>query len=239
MLGQRHRFLARAIGAPGPARYRAIGVISALLAAGVFGVIAAQVVAAGRITVLDLELARWFHAHGTDGATRLMFFITDWHDTLGVSLMVLLFGAYLYAQRAHDWLLALVLVVPGGMLVNVLLKHGFHRVRPHFQTPLLTLESYSFPSGHTASAALLYGVLACYLLVRTREWGRRALVVAFAGAMIALVALSRIYLGAHYLSDVLAALAEAVCWLALCLTTLAALRRRLAARAIAAINVAG
>jgi len=54
------------------------------------------------------------------------------------------------------------------LLLNKLLKYAFHRARPHFDDPILTLTSYSFPSGHTMMATVLYGVVAAYLLAKTR-----------------------------------------------------------------------
>jgi len=205
------------------------GVLLLVLAAAVFAGLAEDVVTADRITVLDLHIAQWFRAHATPAVTRAMRFITNWHDTLGVSLMALLLAAYFYVKRARHWLLAVIVSVPGGMLLNVLLKDVFQRTRPSLHDPLVTLSTYSFPSGHTAGATVLYGVLACYLVVQ-RSWRLRAAAVAGACAMVALVGLSRIYLGAHFLSDVLAAIAEGVTWLAICITAISTLRRRHAAR---------
>ena len=102
----------------------------------------------------------------------------------------------------------------------------FRRARPHFDHPLLTLETYSFPSGHTASATVLYGFVLCFFAAHAASRGRVALATAGALTAVALVGLSRMYLGVHYLSDVLAAAAEGCMWLALCMTGLAAWRRR-------------
>ena len=128
------------------------------------------------------------------------------------------------------WLLTLLMAVPGGMLLNVLLKSVFQRARPHFDDPLLILDSYSFPSGHTVAATLFYGVLAAYLIsLPGMRWGRRLAAALSAVLMVALVALSRVYLGVHYLSDVLAGAAEGCAWLTVCVTASASLRRHRAA----------
>jgi membrane-associated phospholipid phosphatase len=141
-------------------------------------------------------------------------------------------AAYFHMRRQHYWLLALIAVVPGGMLLNVLLKYVFQRARPSFDDPLLTLATYSFPSGHTANAALLYGLLACWLVTQQRGAGRRAAAIAGAVLMVALVGVSRMYLGVHYLTDVLAATAEGCTWLAVCITAISTLRRRREGRAL-------
>lgn len=104
------------------------------------------------------------------------------------------------------------------MLLNVLMKYAFRRARPSFEDAILALSTYSFPSGHVAGSTLLYGVVAAMLLAQVATWRWRVMIVLVALAMVVLVALTRLYLGVHYLSDVLAAFAEGVAWLALCLT---------------------
>jgi membrane-associated phospholipid phosphatase len=182
-----------------------------------FGGIAEDVVRGDPLTVLDVQLAQWFHAHATPAMTRAMLLVSDLNDVLAVSIMSALTAAVLAWRRAWSWLLVLLLAVPGGMLVNVLMKLAFHRARPVFDHPLVVLTSYSFPSGHVAGATLYYGLLAALVVVApSRSMRQRILAVLAAWALIALVALSRMYLGAHYLSDVLAAFAEGSAWLTLC-----------------------
>lgn len=206
-----------------------VGVALMLVAAWVFGGIAEDVVTGDRITVLDLQLAHWFHLHASAGLTRLMLVLAYWHGVAGTLVMALLIGAWWQRRQARDWLLALAAAVPGGLLLNVLLKAVFHRARPHFDDPLLTLPTYSFPSGHTVAATLVYGLLACYAVRQARAWGARVAAVALACGMVALVGVSRMVLGVHYLSDVLAAVAEGCAWLAVCITAVSTLRRRRAA----------
>jgi len=170
------------------------------------------------ITVADVQLSNWLHTHGSASITTSMLLVTSLGSTVVVSCLTVLFGLYLVWRRQPYWLAAMVLSVFGGMGVNKLLKFLVHRARPHFNDPILSLTSYSFPSGHTMMATVLYGVLAAFLVSKTPRWAWRVLIVAAAGCLILLVAFSRVYLGAHYLSDVLAALAEGLAWLSLCLT---------------------
>lgn len=232
-LSRLHRFVAARLSPEGETGlHLTVGVVLMLIAAWVFGGIAEDVVTGDSITLLDVWLAQWLHAHASASVTRFMLFVTHWHGMIGSSVMALALAAYFHLRRQHYWLLALIAVVPGGMLLNVLLKYVFQRARPSFDDPLLTLATYSFPSGHTANAALLYGLLACWLLVRLRGVGGRAAAIAGAVLMVALVGASRMYLGVHYLTDVLAATAEGCTWLAVCITAISTLRRRREGRAL-------
>jgi membrane-associated phospholipid phosphatase len=227
-----HRFVvARLSPEEATGLHMTIGLALMVAAAWVFGGIAEDVVDGDDITVLDAWLANWLHHHAAEPMTSVMLVITHWHSMVGSAIMALLLAAFFYVRKLHYWLLAELFVVPGGMLLNVLLKYVFQRERPSFDEPLLTLTTYSFPSGHTANAALLYGLIGCWLWMRYRRPRARAAIVGAACAMVALVAFSRMYLGVHYLSDVLAASAEGVAWLAVCVTGVSTLRRRRAMRA--------
>lgn len=204
-----------------------VGVVTLLMAALVFGHIAEDVFTADTIVTLDLQVSAWFHAHATPALTAFFLVFTNLHGTVGALALALLFTVFLAQKRAWDWVLRVALAVPLGMLLNVLLKNIFQRVRPSFEQPLLTLSTYSFPSGHTAAATLLYGVVGAYLVCTCKGW-RRGLVVCLAVGMVALVGLSRIYLGAHYLSDVAAAIASSTCWLAIVFTSVATWRKHAA-----------
>ncbi len=191
-----------------------------------FGAIAEDVVTGAPLTRLDVTVAAWLHARATPHLTTGMLLITHLGSAWVVGSVALLFGLSLLWRRQAYWLLTLILTVPGGMVLNVLLKDAFNRARPHFTDPLVALSSYSFPSGHTMSATVLYGVLTAYTVSTLQTWRRRVLAVLGAGFVILLVGFSRIYLGAHYLSDVLGAIAEGAAWLALCLTGVETVHRR-------------
>jgi membrane-associated phospholipid phosphatase len=195
-----------------------------------FGEVAASVVRGEPLTVLDIRLAQWLYDHTAPGLTYAMLVITHSNGVVAISLYA--FALAVYLARTHEWywLTTLVLAVPLGEALNVLLKLAFHRTRPSFENPLLVLTTYSFPSGHVAGATLFYGLLAAFLMTKTASWRRRAGIITAALTMVVLVALSRMYLGVHYLSDVLAAFAEAVAWLTICLTAVRTLHLHRGAR---------
>ena len=123
-------------------------------------------------------------------------------------------------------LVEIVLVVGVGMLINAVVKEIFDRPRPVFDEPHVELTTYSFPSGHAAAAALMYGYLASLAWGRWRSWRGRVSVVMAAVLAVLLVAFSRMALGVHYLSDVVAAVAEAGVWLAVVLVSVETVARR-------------
>lgn len=203
-----------------------LGALALLAMAWIFGSIAEDVVTRDPIVLLDQEVADWFHQHGTGAFFRAMSVITFFGSTGWIAFAATLGAALLIWKRAWYHLLILALAVPGGGLLNVLLKAAFHRERPLLEHPLVVLHSYSFPSGHTMGATLLYGVAAVLAFYRVRTWRERILIVAAASCGVFLVGLSRVALGAHFLSDVLGAAAAGLAWLAVCITSVETLRRR-------------
>lgn len=108
----------------------------------------------------------------------------------------------------------LVVTVGGSWLLNHILKSAVSRARPHFSHAFATASGSSFPSGHAQAAAAVVGALlvAGWPWIATRL---RALVVAVGVLVVALVCFSRLALGVHYLSDVVAAAIVALAWVAL------------------------
>ncbi|MET0319963.1 MAG: phosphatase PAP2 family protein [Duganella sp.] len=198
-----------------------------------FGHLADEVTDQDAITVLDLHIANWFNTHHAEPYTSLLMGVSIAHTVGGMLLLVAAFGLWLWRRQQRYWLLALGATVVPGMILNVLLKQVYQRSRPWFEEPLVTLSTYSFPSGHTAAATLFYGLLASYLMIACKGWSVRLATAAGCLLMIFLVAFSRVYLGAHYLSDVLAAMASSVAWLTICITAISTLRRRREARSLA------
>ena len=106
----------------------------------------------------------------------------------------------------------------GNALLNPLLKRVFERVRPMHEHGLVTELGWSFPSGHTSSATVAYGMLA-YVALRTLPavWHVPALLAAAALAFT--VGCSRVFLQVHFASDVLAGFASGAAWLTVCIVS--------------------
>ncbi len=190
---------------------RRIAVAGVALA--LFALLVAQLLAQGSLVRLDLQLTQFLAAHRMPWVTTLMLGVSRLHETVVLLTATALIAAAL-AWRGHRRSALLLGVVPTGMLLNVGLKHVFQRARPVLEQPLVFLETYSFPSGHAVASTVFYGALALLALWHVRRPAGRGAAVAGAAAMVALVCASRVYLGAHYLGDVLAGVCVGTAWLA-------------------------
>src|SRR5438105_11452913 len=112
------------------------------------------------------------------------------------------------------------------MLLNELVKVLVHRHRPFVDGPFVDWSGYSFASGHTIGATLLYGQLLLFLLPLLKSKRRQRLTILLAAMLVMLVGFSRVALGAHYLSDVIAAIFLGALWLMICALLLKPVRRR-------------
>jgi PAP2 superfamily protein len=151
--------------------------------------------------------------------------------TLAATLSLLL-----RRRVAHAALM--VAALTGGQALNWALKAAFERPRPTFSDPLATATGFSFPSGHAMVSLTVYGALA--FVTAASAGSRRAQLLALlsATALVLAIGFSRVYLGVHYATDVLAAYSAGVAWLALCaLTLLGASRVRVRKRRSTALLI--
>lgn len=202
-----------------------IGLLIFVGAVALFTTVAEDVVNGTGLIVVDHNLARWLHEHATSRFTSLMFVVTAFGSLPVIAGVTLLTGGLMAWKRNWDRVLLLALVVAGGNLINFVMKAFFQRPRPSFKEAFVHLTSYSFPSGHAMGSVLLYGLLTVFAVRSFQRWNWRVASVLAGIIVIALISFSRLYLGAHYLSDVLAGILEGIAWLTLCVTAVGARRR--------------
>ena len=208
-----------------PAQRRLLlAVAGALLAATAFARVAEDFLTNDPLARWDVEFASWLADHRTTAGMdsfRVVTFLGSPAVALAIGIIV-----FLLLVRRRLWLEAalLPLVLGGAELLNLILKLSFHRERP--EVAFVHLDTYSFPSGHAMISAAAYGALAylAWSRVHTRR-GRVELLVG-TSAFVALICFSRLYLGVHYLSDVLAGAAGGVFWLAVSIAVLTAYGER-------------
>jgi membrane-associated phospholipid phosphatase len=177
------------------------------------------------VSSMDHLVAGWFHLHLAQPFIDLMLGFSALASPIWVATLTC--GALLFSVLKRWWYasLAVILTIPAGTLLGEGIKVLVHRERPFHESPFLDLTGYSFPSGHTISATLLYGLLAVFaiLLFKSLRWRVTAAISAL--LMVFLVGLSRIALGAHYLTDVLGAIVAGIVWLTICLLAVQRVRR--------------
>ena len=158
------------------------------------------------LVVWDVRFAVWIHEHSDPGLVSFFKVVTQLGGLAFLGALTAAGVVWLLRSLAVDEAVLLVIVAVGIEVVNALLKLLFHRPRP--ELAFLDLDTYSMPSGHAAGATAIYAVLA-FLVARRRSNRVRVLCGAVAVLLAVAVGFSRLYLGAHYLSDVLAGRASA------------------------------
>jgi len=184
----------------------------------------------------DQAIATWFHAHLTRPLIYLLRVFSELGSAEWIGFVLFFAVCFFIWKRTWPALATLIVAVPGGMLLNELVKIMVHRHRPFLEGAFVDWSGYSFASGHTVGATLLYGQLALFLLPMIKSKSRQRLIVTIAAGLVVLVGFSRIALGAHYLSDVLAAMFFGIIWLALCGIARKPMRPRQLQLSLAAVN---
>ncbi len=182
-------------------------------------------VQSGSTQAFDESVIRWLWARHTRSLDAVMVEITALGTGTVVLMIVAVAGLFLVLTQHKYSAILLLASTFGGLVLNGVLKLGFNRPRPSIFVPSVNTVSSSFPSGHAMNATIVY-VTVGYLAARLhkRKWARW-LVMAAAFAVIALIAFSRLYLGVHYPSDVLAGFVIGLAWAAFCMATLEAIQK--------------
>jgi undecaprenyl-diphosphatase len=202
--------------------------VSLALAAGVLIFLSwlAEEVLEGDTRLFDEAVRASVNRHAQPRLTDAMRVVTYLGSTAVVwSLGACAFVALYLARRRRAALLLLV-TMAGAAFLNATLKLSFHRARPEPFFDIAAPASYSFPSGHALFSFCLFGTLAAVVSRRVRGTAARVAVWASAALVVTLVGLSRIYLGVHYPSDVLAGYAAGFVWVTSVALVDGLLRRR-------------
>lgn len=215
------RFLARRL-----SRDSALGLsltlsfIAIVLGGWAFGEIAEGVVEREDLSRYDTPVTGWFADRRTEPLTEAMRLLTHLGGSWFTIPLVVLAGVLL-PMRFGRWRTVVVLVaVTGGTALLVQsIKLLIARPRPVLSEVIAAAHGYAFPSGHMAQAVATYGVLAFLVSARIGRMRWRAAVWSCATVLAALVGLTRVYLGVHWLTDVLGGFVIAAVWLVAVLST--------------------
>lgn len=200
------------------------GLLIGIAGTGAFVKLASEV-REGETQSFDEAVIRWMGAHHTPTLDAIMVEVTALGTGTVVLMIVVVAGLFLTLTQHKYSAILLLVATGGGLVLNGVLKLGFDRPRPSIFIPTVQTVSSSFPSGHAMSSAIVYGTVA-YLAARLhRRRYARWLVMMFALAVIVLISFSRMYLGVHYPSDVLAGVIIGLAWAGFCMATLEAIQR--------------
>lgn len=203
------------LAAPGAlARYPLLGFGVALIAMLVFAFLAWDVISRAPLTLEDALIVRAIHLRAVQGpplivlAMRISGFLGEYM----IVILSLILGIFWLRRRAWRPISLLVVGVVGGELLFQVLSLSIGRQRPQFPDPLEVLTVPGFPSGHTLTSVVLYGLLVYLFVPRlaSRVW--RALTILLGVLLIVWIAAGRVYLGSHYPTDVVAGAAAGLAW---------------------------
>lgn len=201
-----------------------LAVLSASVLA--FASIAQAITDKEAITRWDVRLNRWLHDHSSPAFTRFFELLTTTGGVVFLLVITCAAVAVLARRRAFAEAILVALAYAGGQVVNIAVKDAFERPRPEFRDPHLNLNTFSFPSGHAMGSTAVYGALTIIVLRRVRRGALRAAIIGAVALLVALIGVSRVYLGAHYVSDVLAGVILGLAWLTLCVLAITVRERR-------------
>lgn len=207
-------FGARRLSWSGPLGLRlTLGVAAAVLCWFVFFGIVQDLIAGDPLIRSDLRVVTFLQTMRSPRFTAVMVFFTylgNWQIIVGAAAA---FSALLYVRRRWWWLISFLLTVACGEIAVQVFKFGFGRARPDLQNALLSAAGASFPSGHTLGAIAVYGTVTLYFISRVDRLPMKLAIALIGIVIIALVGFSRIYLGVHWPSDVLASFALGAGWI--------------------------
>ena len=178
-----------------------------------------------RLAQADRDVHEWARTSRADGRTEFFLTATRGGDPIVLGAIVGITGVALALRHRWRWLAYLLITTGGGALLNLALKHYFARTRPNLAEALRNAHGYSFPSGHAMGSTIVFGTLA-YLAFRVlHHWGAQTAAVAAAITITVCVAMSRVYLGVHWISDVGGGVTAGLIWLTVTTVGYEAFRR--------------
>ena len=172
------------------------------------------------LVLADLRIVNLLQIFRTPSFNKAMLFITYLGKGQLILVGVVAVGAILASRRRWYHAIALLTSVAVGEFLVLLLKNLIHRPRPPLVNVLAPEQTYSFPSGHSFVAIAFYGLIAYFVFTSVKSRLAKALAVIAALSIILAVGFSRIYLGAHFPSDVLGGYAAGLAWLTAIITAL-------------------
>jgi len=201
-----------------------VGIVSCLFILFIVAELASEVIEKEAF-VFDTSFLLWLHQFANPTLDNLMLFITNLGNPnivailASVTFLILLWRRYL--QEAPFFGISCL----GSLLLYSQLKLFFAKSRPTLWEQLISVKTFSFPSGHALCSLVLYGFIA-YLLA-SHYPNLSKIIYPLAVILIAMIGISRLYLGVHWPTDIIAGYGVGYLWLMICITMLKLQKSRL------------
>ncbi len=155
----------------------------------------------GALVSSDLRISHLLFYFRDTELINFFTFITNFGTPIIIVVFTLIFIVYAIFLNKRKFIIPMLFSVLFSGITNVILKNIFDRPRP--RVSYYIENGFSFPSGHSTIAVAFYGFIAYFLLRNMRNKKKKVAIILFISILILLIGLSRMYLGAHYLSDVI------------------------------------
>ena len=182
------------------------------LALGSFVVVTRESVVEGRAAAADRAILLWMSDRRTPSLNGLMVGITTFGSKIFLAAFILVALAILMVRRDRRGAVHLLVASLGMGALEWVTKGLVERARPTEVEHVVKVSGFSYPSGHSLATATLYLTVALLASSHLRTRAAKVAVVAGAALLVALVGLSRVYLGVHYPSDVLGGMSLGASW---------------------------
>lgn len=197
-----------------------LGVVIAFIFTTLFFSILEELINQGSLIQSDLRVINILSSLRSPILNKVMLFITYLGNWQFIFLGTFFAGLILLLAKKRAYFLALFISVIGGEIIFQVAKHIIQRPRPSLVNALIQESSFSFPSGHAFLAISFYGILAYFFIKQFKSKTSKILILLASLLLVILIGFSRIYLGVHWPSDILASYTAGIVLLASIITAL-------------------
>lgn len=199
--------------------FSVLAIGSLTIAFGLWGfAIIAEEVLEKKTDVFDKGILLAIEQLHTTWMDRVAIGVTFFGEPVFLKVLTLVIGLLFLWRRKWAWFTSFTIATIGAINFSFWLKNVFSRARPELWERIIDVPYYSFPSGHAMISLVVYGWLGYWLASRFPTW--RAVILSITIIAIALIGLSRLYLGVHWPTDVIAGFAAGLAWLVTCILSL-------------------
>ena len=210
-------------------RHPVFSVTIILLGIMIFGILAYFVVQKGSLVKWDLDVANRMHAVALSSPEWIknVMLAGDYLGKQGYIATGVILGLYFLIKRFWKELFMVIVLYAGQVILFLSLGNLFARPRPVFTENIGIVISYpSFPSGHMMSAVIMFGLLAYFIVPKISSWAGKAAAILLAVLFVFFIGYSRFFMGAHYITDIIAGTALGVAWVTLVILSIEMISRK-------------